>query len=343
MNLLAKPAANWGREVIGAWDRFWFMPQQPHALALIRILGGAMLLYTHLVWTIDLEAFFGAQSWLTADTVALMNQGPDGKGYALSYLFWIQSPGLLWTAHLAALVVFAMFTLGLFSRVTSVLAWIITLSYCNRATGAWFGLDQINAFIAMYLMLGPCGAAYSLDRWLARRRGQAIADQPAVGANIAIRLLQVHMCVIYLFGGIGKMRGENWWDGSAIWMSFANLEYQSLDMTWLVRHRWLIALLTHVTVFWETFYCFLVWNRITRPICLLLAVGVHLGIGLCLGMWTFGLAMIIGNLAFVAPALVQDSVAGAARLLGRSTSLPSQNYQLLSCKQTTHARESVQA
>ena len=31
-----------------------------------------------------------------------------GKGYALSYLFWIQSPGLLWTAHTAALAVFAM-------------------------------------------------------------------------------------------------------------------------------------------------------------------------------------------------------------------------------------------
>ena len=27
---------------------------------MIRLLGGAMLLYTHLVWTLDLEAFFGS-------------------------------------------------------------------------------------------------------------------------------------------------------------------------------------------------------------------------------------------------------------------------------------------
>jgi hypothetical protein len=35
-----------------------------------------------------------------------------------------------------------------------------------------------------------------------------------------------------------------------------------------------------------------------------MAVGVHLGIGMCLGMKTFGLVMIIGNLAFVYPETV---------------------------------------
>jgi len=140
-------------------------------------------------------------------------------------------------------------------------------------------------------------------------------SRPAIGTNIAIRLLQLHMCVIYLFGGIGKMRGELWWDGSALWFAFANLEYQSLDMTWLVHAPWLIALLTHVTVIWETFYCFLIWPKLTRPICLAMAVAVHAGIGLCLGMWTFGLAMIIGNLAFVPPEVVRAAVTWLARPL----------------------------
>jgi hypothetical protein len=125
------------------------------------------------------------------------------------------------------------------------------------------------------------------------------------------------MCVIYLFGGISKMRGDLWWDGSALWFGFANLEYQSLDMTWTVHVPWLLAMLTHITVFWETFYCFLVWPKLTRPLCLALAVGVHLGIGLCLGMWTFGLAMIIGNMAFVPPEIVRAVVTWLCRPLGR--------------------------
>jgi hypothetical protein len=122
------------------------------------------------------------------------------------------------------------------------------------------------------------------------------------------------MCIIYLFGGVGKMKGFEWWEGSAVWYSVSNLEYQSLDMTWMVHAPWLGALLTHITVFWETFYCALVWPRLTRPIVLAIAVGVHGGIALFLGMITFGLAMLIGNFAFVSPRVVDAVVAWTFRL-----------------------------
>ena len=315
------PVTSWLRDVVRGWDQFWFTPAAPHTLALIRICGGAMLLYTHAVWTLDLEAFLGRKSWLSASTVALMNQEPSGRNYAWSYLYWIDSPALLWTVHVAALVVFFLLTIGLYSRVMAILACVITLSYCHRLTGTLFGLDQINAFIAMYLTLGSCGAAFSVDRWLASRRGEA-EPEAATGTNIAVRLLQVHMCVIYLFGGIGKMRGQTWWDGSALWFAFASLEYQSIDMTWTVRHRWLLALLTHFTVFWETFYCFLIWPKLTRPLCLALAILVHGGIGICLGMQTFGLAMIIANLAFLSPDTVRAAVTWLCRLPRRAATSP---------------------
>jgi hypothetical protein len=64
---------------------------------------------------------------------------------------------------------------------------------------------------------------------------------------------------------------------------------------------------------WETFYCALVWPRLTRPVCLALAVLVHGGIALFLGMITFGLAMIIGNLAFVSPQTTDFGQAGQGR------------------------------
>ena len=93
--------------------------------------------------------------------------------------------------------------------------------------------------------------------------------------------------------------------GSALWFAAANQEYQSLSLTWLVHQPWLIALLTHITVFWETFYPVLIWPRLTRPIFLALAVAVHGGIAIFLGMKTFGLAMIFGNMAFVEPETVE--------------------------------------
>ena len=78
----------------------------------------------------------------------------------------------MWTVHIVALVVFFLLTIGLFSRTMAMLAYLFAVSYANRITpGAYFGLDKINCMLAMYLMLGPCGARYSVDRLWRLRRG----------------------------------------------------------------------------------------------------------------------------------------------------------------------------
>jgi len=303
---------HWSRDVLGAWNRFWFTPADPATLSLIRILAGAMLFYTHLIWSLDLEAFFGPDGWFSISFVRMYQAG----GYGWSYFWWLTSPAAMWTAHILALIVFAMFTLGLFSRTTAVLAFIITCSYVGRAPGALFGLDQINRLLAMYLMLGPCGAAYSLDRLWAKRRagGQLPQAPPSVAANVAIRLIQIHMCIIYFFAAVGKLNGTAWWTGTAMWLAFANYEYQSVDMTWTAHWPLLLNLMTHVTVFWELTYWALIWPRLSRPVMLLLAVPLHMGIAICLGMVTFGLVMLFGNLAFVPPSFVRASI---GRLTGK--------------------------
>jgi len=137
-----------------------------------------------------------------------------------------------------------------------VLAYLITVSYANRLIPqALFGLDDINAMLSMYLMLGPCGAKYSIDAWLRRRgAGEGTLISPTVGANFAIRLIQVHMCVIYFFSAIGKLTGESWLGGQALWRAAGNLEYQSVDLTWLADWPLVINALTISAVLWELFY-----------------------------------------------------------------------------------------
>jgi hypothetical protein len=258
-----------------------------------------MLLYTHLVWSLDLMAFFGPDGWQPTELIARA----EANRYFWSVFWLTDSAAGIWAIHLVSLVAFAMLTIGYRSRTASVLAYIAAISYATRAPGAQFGLDKINCMLAMYLMIGPCGARYSVDRWLAARRSKSPLPppEPSVAANIAVRLIQLHMCVIYLFSGMGKLQGEAWWDGSAVWMSHANLEYQSLDMTWLVNWPKLMSFMTHATVFWELFYVALVWNRLCRPAVLLGALLVHGGIAVALGMITFGSVMLIGNIAFISP------------------------------------------
>jgi hypothetical protein len=180
--------------------------------------------------------------------------------------------------------------------------------------------------MAMYLMLGPCGAAWSVDRLIARwRAGGPLPSAPAsTGANLAVRLVQVHMCVIYFFAGISKLQGQSWWAGTALWGAVANLEYQTLDLTWMCHTPWLVALLTQAIVWWELFFCVLVWHRMLRPLVLACAIPLHLGIALGMGMMTFGLVMLIGCASFLPPGFVRRWIARqpAAPPLGEKARAP---------------------
>jgi hypothetical protein len=283
------------KSVSADWNRFWYTPADPSLLGLIRILTGLMLVYTHAVWGLALPDFYTSTGWISPALVRSMvaNQSV--------YSFWFLVPdGWIWPAYGISMLIFGLFTIGLFTRVTSILAVVVAVSFANRVPAALFGLDQINILLTMYLAIGPSGKALSLDRWLSQRRSELpVPPMASAGANLAIRLIQVHMCVIYFFAGISKLQGQAWWDGEAMWKAFANLEYQSMDMTWLAWHPWLVNAMTHFSVVWEISFCVLIWRPRWRPLVLAGAVALHVGIGACLGMWTFGLIMLVGCASFL--------------------------------------------
>jgi uncharacterized membrane protein YphA (DoxX/SURF4 family) len=317
---------NYCGELWQAWNRFWFTPVDPATLSLVRLLAGGMLFYTHLVWSLDLAGFVGPDGYTPVELVRAIQvppptaeiPNPVAPWSVWSVFFWIKSTWLLWTVHVLALGVFAALALGLFSRTMALLGFLLAVSYVQRVTpGAYFGLDKANCMIATYLWLGPCGARYSFDRLWRLRRGDLAEPAPSVAANVALRLLQLHLCIVYFFSGLAKLEGDTWKLGTAVQWAAVNYEYQSLSMTWLLGRPYLIALATHLTVFWELFYGCLVWNRFTRPLCLWTAVAIHGGIALFMGMITFGSAMIFANLSFLSPATVRrwvDPIAGRVSL-----------------------------
>jgi len=297
------------------WRHFWFSPADPTPLAVMRILVGGMLFYTHLVWGLNLEGFFGPNGWQGEALVKAFQQGQP----AWSFWWWVPD-GLHLTVHIVCLGVLALFTLGVLTPVTSVLAYLITVSYSYRAPLANYGLDQMNAIAALYLAIGPSGAVYSADSlWRrfrsareSRRSGTTASVSPArpsARANLALRLVQVHLCVIYIFACQSKLQGESWWNGQAIWQAVSNLEYQSVDLTWLAWYPWLVNLLTHATIIWEMTFWALVWRPLCRPFVLMIGVAIHLGIGAFMGMWTFGLSVIFLYVAFV-PASTIHAILG---------------------------------
>lgn len=294
------------------WNRFWFSRVDPAPLAVIRIAIGLLLVYSHAVWALNSHHFFGSDAWLNGEAISAIQSG----GYAVSALWWIDdSSGLLWLVHGVALVNAVLLTIGLWSRMAAPVAFLLTVSFANRNPAALYGFDQVLGFVTLYLCVNPGHGWLSVDAWRASRKRGALwsqpefldmGDGPSVSANIATRLIQLHLCLIYQMAGLAKLKGAAWWSGVAFWGAIGNIEYQTVDLTWLVDWPVVVSLLTISALAWEISYAVLVWNRWTRPLVLAFGVMVHGGIAICFGMMTFGLAMIVANIAFVSPIVIRS-------------------------------------
>ncbi|MFN7892341.1 MAG: HTTM domain-containing protein [Pirellula sp.] len=310
---------------------FFFAPTTSHTLEIIRIATGLMIVYVHAIWLSRLGDFFGPYALINLEawrSIHYAGETPDAKW---TYLAQTDS---LWIASIhewGALIAGVFATVGFLTRTSIFAAWLLTLLTAHRMTGFLFGLDQVVLMLSSYLCLSQAGSLLSLDRCLSTKFPTLTSQswygllsgfssvRPTIGGatgpanecvaswnnTLSTRLMQIHLCIIYLFGGLGKLRGEMWWDGSAMWYSASAYEYQSLDLTWIGNYPVIAALLTHITIFWEVTYIAIVWPRWTRPIAIVLAVLVHAGIAIFLGMMTFGWIMIVANLAFITPDLMR--------------------------------------
>ena len=283
----------WLAEWAEAWNDFWFTAADPLPLAVIRIATGLILAWSCLVWLADADAFFGPRGWLAPGDVWRLNDQP----WQWSWFFAADSPNAVRVLGGIALAAAVLLTVGLATPLAAVVSLLALISAANRAPLNTFGLDDTLGLLLIGLAVGPSGSRLSLDARLADT-GQGRGGC-SIRANLALRLLQVQICVVYFFSGCGKLFGASWWDGTALWGAAANVQYRTIDLTWMAGQPLLINAITLVTLFWEVAYAALIWPRLTRPLVLALAVAVHLGIGLAMGMMEFGLAMITANLAFV--------------------------------------------
>ena len=306
-----------GRAMIQGWNAFFFSPADPTSLGLIRVAVGLLSFWSLFVFGLDLHDYFGSTGWAEPDVIRSV-EGP------LTWSFWFLVPdGCLRPVWCICLAVLASFTLGLYSRVTAVLTWIIVVSTVRRVPIALHGFDQVLSTLALYLaLLGASGQAVSLDRFLQRwRQARARALQtlrrggpsghrvtpdepgrpvPTVSANLALRLIQLHLVVIYGMAGLAKLQGPSWWDGTAIWKTMATGEFVVVDFTGLAAWPVLINLVTHASLALELLYPVLVWVSRTRPIMIAGMVVLHLGIAMMSpGLTEFALAMLAANLAFI--------------------------------------------
>jgi predicted DCC family thiol-disulfide oxidoreductase YuxK len=320
------------RATHSGWNAFFFSTADPTAVGLMRITVGLIVFWSLLVFGIDLHDYFGSTGWALPTAIPTADR-------PLTWSFWFLVPDAwlrpVWCVSLAVLV---LYTLGLFSRVTAILAWVIVVSTVRRVPIALYGFDQVVSALALYLAVtGSSGQAVSLDRFLRRWRQARIASAqtsgrhskgagrrvtpdeagvpPAtVSANLALRLIQLHLVVIYGMAGMAKLQGPSWWNGTALWKTMTTGEFVTLDFTVLADWPLIVNLLTHAALALELLYPVLIWVKIARPLMLAGMAALHFGIAVTNpGLTEFALAMLAANLSFVSGSWLRELATGSSQ------------------------------
>ena len=122
---------------------------------------------------------------------------------------------------------------------------------------------------------------------------QKFLTRQHIKARIFIRLLQLHLCIIYLNAGLAKTFGSHWWNGEATWRSFTQFQFNPFDLTFLYKVPFILKFSGWMVMFVETFYPFFIWHRSTSRVFLMGIICMHLCIGVFMGLYFFAFIMII--------------------------------------------------
>jgi hypothetical protein len=190
---------------------------------------------------------------------------------------------------------------GLFCRGAAIGAWFLHLSTAKSGGFLSYGVDNLMTTGLFYLMWVPLPDRYSFDYRFWRSRS---AD-PDLSRTFRV-LLQLHLCVVYFFGGLTKALGSGWWDGTNIWQALTREPFNVIPAHQIAAAASLLPIVGISVWALELSYPFLIWWRRTRPIYLISICLMHAGIGLTMGMYLFALVMIVLNVAAFGPRLARS-------------------------------------
>lgn len=288
---LRSPVASLPQRFINGFVRFVATPASPAPLAVFRIGVASVLLFLALSVAQNLLDLYGSRgivqwqvmdgtiheflprlSWLTD---ALGRLGiPEGAAVKGVFLVYVTS--------LSALLV------GYRTRWAAIVAYLTHLTMKSSAGATIYGVDMFSQIALFYTMWMPVGATLSLDRAAGRESGE-----PSAIARLGIRVIQIHLCIMYLSCGVEKAMGDDWWNGEAIWCALMRSDLCGFNMSWLASVPLLPKLAGLGTLVIETFYPIFVWPRRTRTLWALATISLHLGIAVFMGLVSFSAIMAV--------------------------------------------------
>jgi len=276
--------------VARATEKFLFAPARPAPLVALRI-GLAAVLLAQAVQVAPLfHSLYTHRGLLRGPLKDTFDSGhllPLGELLASPYESQLLAVlGLVYVASLIGML------LGWRTRVCTGVAWLLHFVFMRVAPATNYGADDFATIFLFYAAVAPGGAFLALDR-----RAGRTSDAPTATTRLAIRVMQIHLCIAYLLSGVEQASGEQWNDGEAIWRSLVSQGYELLDFTWLAHVPWLAAIAGWLVLVIEIGYAVFIWPARTRRVWVAAVAAMHAGIGVFMGLHVFAAVMIVLTVA----------------------------------------------
>ena len=288
--------APWWSRLAQGWTGFWLTPTNPVPLHVVRVLTGLLFLAWLVPLAGDYAGFFGVDGWIdsaayievqekNADNAAknLPPFSPNPVGWSLIFpLTNALGEGSFVTDAFfgGSIVVLVLFTLGIATRITAPLTWLVVVSHTANPA-LHYDCDDLFIVLAFYLMIGY--VLMGLGTWklsvlemILGPRDTMLSplrrsDRVSHGAALALRLLQVHVAVIVFVGALHKLQFGTWWSGVALWYRMnapQDLSPEVLrDMKpWAWTSLGFISLAGYILLGWQLAFPLFAFRRAWRPV-----------------------------------------------------------------------------
>ena len=314
-----------------------WMTEREHAtfsFAALRITLGAVILLVLVTCFADRHYLWGVGSRFIDPEATRRGWLPIFTG-----LFSKTDATLFDLAYLVLVVLAALFTLGWRTRIVTPFLLLFWIGLSTNSTLLTNGGDTVLRLTLFFVLFADLSRHLSLDA-VRRRREREAAEAGIVRRrpgrhveaartlvdriprlvrvllhNTALVLCGYQIMLVYVNSAILKLQGPEWRDGSATYYSLVIEGYR--PWPWLsdllAQASVGVVLASFVAVAFQGLFPLLVLWRPTRVVALVVITGMHVMIGILLGLWPFSLAMIALDFLFIRDATWREGIALARR------------------------------
>lgn len=213
-------------------DRFFYRRVPLHPLALARIGIGLSLFGGYAAYAPELDALVGKDG-----LIRFLYRDGGGPWWGFSYL-----------SYTAVLIASLAFALGYRTRIAGIVLFAGHEFFLQLISHRLFwGWGSVIPAFVLYLTVAPSGRVCSLDAWDASRKGDlGPLWRRVTGPGWVFRLLQIHICCIFVAAAVHRLDDPGWLRGEMLLMALDFSMYSRFPYLELYDWRLVLAVLCYL-------------------------------------------------------------------------------------------------